>query len=228
MNTEIKKVKEHFENEAAEFDEIIKKLIPYYNEMIEALVSVITFDKDKEIKVIDLGCGTGTIAKEIKKEYPNAKFTCVDIAENMLKMAELKLGKDVKYIKSDFNNFIFPEKYDLIVSSLALHHLSEEKDVDDFYKKIYNSLNSQGIFINADVVLGSTKCLQDIFIEKWMKYMNKSISIEEIENKWMVSYYSEDRPISIMKHLELLRKSNFRNIDIIWKYYNYAVYRGEK
>lgn len=228
MNTEIKKVKEHFESEAAEFDEIIKKLIPYYNEMIEALVSVIIFDKNKEIKVIDLGCGTGTISEEIRKKYPNAKFTCVDIAENMLQMAELKLGSDVKFIKSDFNDFVFPEKYDLIVSSLALHHLTEEKDVDIFYKKIYDALNSQGTFINADVVLASTKNLQDIFIEKWIKYMNKSVSMEEIENKWLPSYYSEDRPINMMKHLELLEKLNFRDVDIIWKYYNYAVYKGEK
>ena len=33
------RIKNHFEEEAAEFDVVIQKLIPNYNEMIDALVS---------------------------------------------------------------------------------------------------------------------------------------------------------------------------------------------
>ena len=57
----IEKIRNHFEEEAKEFDEIILKLIPFYEEMIEALVLSIPFEKESEIEVIDLGCGTGII-----------------------------------------------------------------------------------------------------------------------------------------------------------------------
>lgn len=228
METDMEKVKHHFENEAEEYDKIILELIPYYTEMIDALVSSIPFDNERKLRVIDLGCGTGKISKEISKKFPNAEFTCVDIAQNMLNIAESSLKEKAEYLNIDFNNLIFSGKYDLAVSSLALHHLSDEKDVFDFYGKIYDSLNDDGLFINADVVLGSTKTLQEMFIKKWVAYMNRSVTMDEINNKWLSAYYQEDRPISLMKHLEFLNKRNFKNIDIIWKYFNYAVYIGEK
>lgn len=37
-------VKEHFEQEAVEFDRIILRLIPYYTEMVDALVSALPSD----------------------------------------------------------------------------------------------------------------------------------------------------------------------------------------
>ena len=228
METDMEKVKHHFENEAEEYDKIILELIPYYTEMIDALVSSIPFDNERKLRVIDLGCGTGKISKEISKKFPNAEFTCVDIAQNMLNIAESSLKEKAEYLNIDFNNLIFSGKYDLAVSSLALHHLSDEKDVFDFYGKIYDSLNDDGLFINADVVLGSTKTLQEMFIKKWVAYMNRSVTMDEINNKWLSAYYQEDRPIPLMKHLEFLNKRNFKNIDIIWKYFNYAVYIGEK
>jgi len=82
----MKNIKTHFEQEAAEFDGIIQKLIPYYNQMLDALVSVIPFPESRAIHVIDLGCGTGTIALRVKTRFRRAKITCVDIAENMLEM----------------------------------------------------------------------------------------------------------------------------------------------
>ncbi len=80
----IEKVKNHFEEEAKEFDRVILKLIPFYEEMIKALILSIPFKKEELIEVIDLGCGTGTIASKIKETFPNSQISCLDIAENML------------------------------------------------------------------------------------------------------------------------------------------------
>ena len=43
-------VKKHFEEEAKEFDQIILRLIPYYPEMIDALIAAIPFDQSSRIK----------------------------------------------------------------------------------------------------------------------------------------------------------------------------------
>jgi len=63
-------VKKHFEEEAKEFDDIIWKIIPYYDEMLEALISAISLPKSIPVKVIDLGCGTGTISNMVLKSFP--------------------------------------------------------------------------------------------------------------------------------------------------------------
>ncbi|MCL2339721.1 MAG: class I SAM-dependent methyltransferase, partial [Actinomycetia bacterium] len=159
----IDRVKKHFEEEAQEFDTIIQKLIPNYDEMIAALVSIIPFSKEHTFSLIDLGCGTGTVSKAIKDKYPNVQITCVDIAGQMLDIAKEKVGGDPNCIQADFYGFDFPKKFDLIVSSLALHHLETDDDKFEFYKKIYAALNTGGMFINIDVVLGSDDSLQSVY-----------------------------------------------------------------
>ncbi|MCL2337358.1 MAG: methyltransferase domain-containing protein [Firmicutes bacterium] len=226
MSTE--RVKAHFEAEAQEFDMIIQKLIPHYNEMIVALVSVIPFARESAFAMIDLGCGTGTVSKAVKDSFPNVAVTCVDIAEPMLQIAKKKIGGKVNCIQADFNRFVFPQKYDLIVSSLALHHLADDGAKLGFYQAIYAALNAGGMFINIDVVLGSDEKLQKVFMEKWRQFMAKSVAEEEITGKWLPNYYAEDRPAALMTHLAMLKECGFSAVDVIYKYYNYAVYGGKK
>lgn len=223
-------IKEHFENEAAIFDNIIIKIIPYYIEMIEALLSVIYFDKTKKINVLDLGCGTGNLSKRVLDKYPNANIVCVDISQNMINIARQKLVdyKNVEFVVGDIEEIEFKDKYDLVVSSLVLHHLITDDIKKNFYKKIFNMLNENGIFVNADVVIGTSNFLQDINISSWIKYMQKSCSDEEIFSKWLKAYEQEDRPSKLMHQIEWLKEIGFHNIDIIWKYYNFAVFTGIK
>ncbi|MGB9979051.1 class I SAM-dependent methyltransferase [Methanobacterium sp.] len=224
------KVKAHFEEESAEFDEIIRKLIPHYKDMINALISSIPFEHDAPVKVLDLGCGTGTVTKTLKEEFKKADVTCLDLAENMIEMAKIKLKdyNDIEYVIGDFYDYNFTEKYDVIVSSLALHHLATDEDKKGFYKKIYEALRHGGIFLNADAVLGSSKYLQDLYTSTWKKFMNQSISMEEIEKKWIPAAEEEDHPAKLIDHIDWLRDTGFKDVDVIWKYYHLAVYGGYK
>ena len=224
------KVKAHFEEEAKEFDEIILKLIPHYKDMIYALISSIPFDHDASIRVLDLGCGTGTITETLKEKFKNAKVTCLDLAENMIEMAKIKLNKydNIEYVIGDFYSLNFSEKYDVIVSSLALHHLATDEDKIEFYKKIYEALDEGGVFYNADVVLGSNNYLQDLYISKWKEFMNLIVHMEEIEQKWIPAAEEEDHPAKLMNHINWLREIGFKDIDVVWKYYSYVVYGGYK
>lgn len=224
------KIKRHFQNEAKEFEQVIVKLIPFYNEMITALVLAIPFPKNKSIKVIDLGCGTATVSKKIKENFPDAKITCLDMAENMIKISKIKMAKykGITYCVKNFYDFNFTEKYDLIISSLALHHLLTDKDKKEFYKKIYNGLHKCGVFYIADIVLAGSDYLQKVNMQKWKDFMSKNISVKEINNKWIPKYKVEDRPVSLIKQIKWLENIGFKNIDVIWKYYNFAVYGGSK
>lgn len=223
-------VKNHFESEAKEFDKIILRLIPHYSEMIDGMVSSIPFDRPDNINVIDLGCGTGTISKQIKDNFPRATITCLDLAENMIEMSKLKLAgfSGIRYQVGDFRNYIFDDKYDVVVSSLALHHLVTDDDKIEFYRKIYESLRPEGVFFNADVILGSSEQLQETYMRKWKSFMKKNVSEEEIDNKWLPKYREEDRPAKLMDHFNWLVNLGFVDTDVIWKYYNFAVYGGRK
>ncbi|MFH1428761.1 MAG: methyltransferase domain-containing protein [Candidatus Margulisiibacteriota bacterium] len=221
-------VKEHFEEEANEFDQIIVKLAPGYPEMVQALVSAIPHDPEAPIKVLDLGCGTGTIAKTVKERFPNAHITCLDLAENMIEIAKAKLSayENTRYIVSDFANCNFNEQYNVIISSLALHHLKTDDEKIAMYSKIYNSLAPGGAFYNADIILGASDFLQALYLDKWKQSMRLSVSQEDIDNIWIPKYYTEDHPSKIYDHLKWMEAAGFSNIDVIIKHYIGAVYGG--
>lgn len=223
-------VKKHFEEEAREFDKIILRLIPYYSEMIDGMVSAIPFSRSNAINVIDLGCGTGTISKRIKEVFPKATIICLDLAKNMIEMSKLKLSdySDVRYQIGDFSDYEFDDTYDAVVSSLALHHLATDEDKINVYRKIYETLRPNGVFFNADVILGSNEHIQNVYMAKWKSFMKKHVSEEEIENKWLPQYREEDRPAQLIDQLNWLVELGFSDVDVIWKYYNFAAYGGRR
>lgn len=222
------RVQRHFEEEAKEYDDIIMNLIPNYKTMVDILVSLLPFDKEQAFEPIDLGCGTGTVSKAVKDAFPAAKITCVDIAANMLDIAAQKVGEGTTLIQADFNTFEFPQKYDAVVSALALHHLETDDDKLRFYEKIYGALNPGGIFVNADVVLGGEDALQNLYMKKWKTFMRTNVSEQEVEQKWIPSYYAEDHPATLRAHFDMLAQCSFTGIDVVYKQYNFAVYCGRK
>lgn len=221
-------VKAHFEGEAKKFDRIILKLIPYYPRMLEALLLSLPFPAGKKINVIDLGSGTGAVAALVRNKYPRSRIICLDLAKNMVETSRIRLKKyqGIKFIRGDLSRFPVTEKYDAVLSSLAIHHLANDGEKRKLYRRIYNALKKGGVFYNADVVLGRTAHLQSVFMKQWTAFMARSVPLPEIKKKWLMKYRTEDRPAALMDQLEWLEKTGFKKTEVIWKYYNFAVYGG--
>jgi tRNA (cmo5U34)-methyltransferase len=66
-------VRKYFEDDAKIFDERVIKTVPFYVDILDSLVSALPFPETAAIKVIDLGCGTGTLVKKVKKRYAAAR-----------------------------------------------------------------------------------------------------------------------------------------------------------
>ena len=217
-------IAEHFEQEAAEYDRTFLRIIPRYREMLEALAAVLPFPDGGTFSAIDLGCGTGNVSRMVLDRYPGAEMTCVDFAPKMLEMARKKLGDGVAFIQADLNSFDFPRRYDAVVSSLALHHFADDAAKLNFYRKIHAGLVPGGVFVNADIVLGSDPGLQQLYMRKWREFMLETIPEEEVDGKWLVNHRGGDRPAKLMTHLAMLGECGFTDIDVVYKYYNYTVY----
>jgi tRNA (cmo5U34)-methyltransferase len=226
---EMKKVQNHFEEEAEEFDQLIQTIIPFYEDMVSALVLSLPFHPKEQIKILDLGCGTGNISQKIKEKFPNAQITAVDLAENMIKMAKAKLSpyKDIEYIRADFRELEFQEEYDAVVSSLALHHMSPEEQ-RSFYRRIIGFLKGGGVFYNADNILGSTLYLNQVYMDKWVEFMLQYRSQEEVEEIWLPKHREEDFPSPLHSHIQWMKEAGFTEVDVVWKYYMFGVYGGKK
>lgn len=97
------------------------------------------------LNILDLGCGTGGHDRKLIELGAN-RVLGIDLSNNMIKEAKKNTNSDkIEYrvmSMNDINNI--NEKFDLVVSSLAIHYI---EDYDSLCKKIYNLLNKDGRFI---------------------------------------------------------------------------------
>lgn len=221
------KVRKHFEEEAFNYDGLITWLIPKYHEQNEIILSIIPFDRSKVLKILDLGCGTGILSNQMLRAFPKAQVVAFDLAENMLTACERNLSsyKDrLTLIKGNFASDYFGSDYDLIVSGLAIHHLADVEK-PRLYKRIYDSLNQGGAFINREVVLGESSSLTDRYHHLWREYIRSN---GEDDEKWFNKYLEEDIPAPVDVQTNWLREIGFIDVGCHWKYFNFAIFGGIK
>ncbi len=99
----------------------------------------------KNKTVLDLGCGYGWHCK-YAADNGAASVLGIDLSEKMIAEA-LKRNShpSVQYSLCGINEYDYPaEKFDLVVSNLALHYI---KDIDEVYRKVFTTLKHRGIFL---------------------------------------------------------------------------------
>lgn len=88
----------------------------------------------KDLKVIDLGCGTGCIGITLKKKINSLNVTLLDISPKALKVAEenaKNLEVEVTLLENDMLENI-NEKYDIIISNPP--YIKEDEEIQDIVK----------------------------------------------------------------------------------------------
>lgn len=115
------------------------------NDLIEIpqLFELIGDLKDKAI--LDIGCGTGGHDRKLI-ELGAKSVLGIDISEKMIEEAKKETNSEkIEYQVLSMNNLDkIDKKFDLVVSSLAIHYV---EDYDNLCKKVYNLLNDGGYFI---------------------------------------------------------------------------------
>jgi tRNA (cmo5U34)-methyltransferase len=139
----------HFEP-ASYVAEIIAN-VPHYLEL-QAAVAAATRGMDVRA-VLDLGIGTGETAAAVLEVHPHARVTGVDASAPMLAVARERIAPDsvAELIVRKLQDPLPAGDFDLVVSSLAVHHL-RRRQKRDLFRRIRNSLGPGGCFVLADVV----------------------------------------------------------------------------
>ncbi|MDW0167461.1 MAG: class I SAM-dependent methyltransferase [Nitrososphaeraceae archaeon] len=80
--------------------------------------------------VMDAGCGSGLLTKQLAKKVPRGKVYAVDIDSNMIKQARnnLQLFDNVEIMQSSFTDIRLPQKLDVVFSNSALHWLQDHRN----------------------------------------------------------------------------------------------------
>ncbi|MEH2125030.1 class I SAM-dependent methyltransferase [Nostoc sp.] len=220
-------IQEAFNSAAGDYDNLRRILIPCFDDFYKTAVEIIPGDCTVPLKVLDLGAGTGLYSGMVQSVFPNAEFTLLDLAPEMLEKAKVrfsKMGKSPKILIGDYIETDLGGSYNLIISALSIHHLSDI-DKELLYQRIYDVLSPGGIFVNADQVLGKTPDLEELYRQHWLDSVRaKGISEEDLKAAQKRMEY--DRMATLDIQLRWLEAAGFQNVDCWYKNFNFAVFGG--
>lgn len=97
-------------------------------------------------KVLDIGCGTGRIIKNLMEA--GAKVVAADVSEEMLKVTKKKF-KDAEIVCADIENLPFKDKsFDCVLALFVVVHL---RDLQKAFDEVYRVLKDGGTFIVSNI-----------------------------------------------------------------------------
>lgn len=139
-----------------------------YYEVLNQVYNSIDYKAGR--KILDVGFGTGLLTNKLYED--EARIYGMDFSQGMIDIAKEKMPEGT-FIQWDFNDGIPPMlkdmKFDYIVSSYAIHHLTDEKKVE-FIGELKQLLNLGGKIIIADVAFERQQDLdacKEASVGKW-------------------------------------------------------------
>lgn len=109
----------------------------------------ISKNKRKEIKVLDLGCGTGNNAKFLAENgFDVYGIDCSESAIKICKEIFLKINLKGKFAVGDFLNLPYKDNFfDLIIDRESLYANTFD-DIKNIINNVHKKLKSKGVFVS--------------------------------------------------------------------------------
>jgi len=156
---------------------------PETEELVDWVLTEMKKQPQKNWRVLDIGTGTGCIPITIKKEFPSAIVSAIDVSVDALQIAQenaTNLQADVTFIQQDILHTEQLDNYDIIISNPPYVRNLEKAEINEnvlqhephlalfvddndpliFYRKItqlaHKSLNENGmLFFEINQYLGN-------------------------------------------------------------------------
>ena len=224
-------IAELFDKCAHQYDSARQQLIPCFDEFYGTAISVVEALTHKDvIDILDVGAGTGLFSRFLAVCKPEAKFHLLDVSSSMLALAkssavfedrEVQISHlDMRTIKES------KQRYDVVISSLAIHHL-DAAEKQNLFQTICSSLKSSGVFVNADQALGPTAKIEELYRQQWLSAVKeKGVSQEVLQAA--LERMQEDKMDTLANQLLWLDQAGFEDVHCWYQNYSFCVYSGVK
>lgn len=232
------------EEDSAVYRALSEVAVPRREEQLATLLCLLPFGRDDAFRIVDLGCGEGVLEYAALKAFPNSTVMALDGSASMRKHARNLLrafGKrvDVRHFALDSDDWRGElDEADCVVSSLVLHHLTDEGK-----RRLFDEANERmsdgGVLMLIDCVQPERGEGVRLFADAYDS-MSRRQSVERsgdialfdrfVEEKWNIFRYPEPSEMlsSLSHQLRWLADAGFESVDCFWLNAGYAVFGGYK
>ena len=217
-------VASHLAVSPAEYDAQIRSLIPLYDELIPEVARALGHATRPVRLIVDLGIGTGALARACLESAPGARIFGIDADPDMMAIARRRLDRSARRVTMTTGSFVeapLPE-CDAMVASYSLHHIRTRRAKLAFYRRCHEALRSGGVLINGDCAPASTPRGFSRDLEVWYAHLGKTFGSRARGRRVYESWADEDVYMPLADEVRLLQRAGFA-VDVPWRRSPFAV-----
>ena len=223
-------IDEAFNNTVQYYDDWIRKAVPGYSDLFAIAKELIPFASTDSIDVLDLGAGTGLFSQQVLEKCPKGRFVLYDLAGKMLDVARerFRAAPDrFRYVTADYRSLADAGSFDLVISSLSIHHL-DDREKKDLFRQVFEVLRKPGVFINIDLIKGPTPYLEEFYCSDWYEKMRRAGAADEEVRAGIERRLAYDQDALMEDQLRWLREAGFIDVDCVYRNYKMGLFLGMK
>ena len=215
----LEKMGEFFDNRLEGYDEHQLTCIESAQEFYPFTAACLP--KKPEMKLLDLGCGTGLELEEYFKINPTAKVTGIDLAPGMLGALKEKFpNKDLTLIQASYFEEPFGRgQFDAAVSVESLHHFTKAEKVP-LYAKLKAALKPNGYFVLTDYFALSE--------QEERLHRQELLRLKQEQGIADDAFYHYDTPLTVPHEIEALREAGFSSVEVLRQWGATATLKANK
>lgn len=214
---------------AAEYDISRRRLIPCFDLFYTTAAGLAarSIHGVSSPNILDLGAGTGLMSEFVMQRVGTAELYLLDESMEMTEKALIRLEqyKPSLFLQS-MTEPLPMMRFDAVVSSVAIHHLSDEEK-QELFENIFKRLAPGGAFVNAEQILGETSQQEQLFDEMHITGA-QALGSDEEEIRAARERMKYDRCTTLADQILWLREIGFQQAGAFFQWGRFAVYAGWK
>ena len=151
-----------------------------------------------DLDILEMACGTGAITRSLFER--GFKVTAFDLSKDMILKAKEKLPTDIEIFEADMREFRLDKTYSTIVCmNDSINYLNDLNEVKSVLKRVYDHLNSNGVFIfDMHHILRLDKFQEEYIEEGIIDDLAYQWTIISDENKLLhtLTFYFDDKTLN--------------------------------
>ena len=211
----------------AAYDARIRGLIPLYDELLAEAARGLAYARRPVRQIVDLGIGTGALARACLHVVPRARVWGIDVDAAMTMVARRRLGRQagrVEIASGSFMDAALP-RADAVVATYSLHHIKRRADKQRFYRRCHRALRPGGVLVSGDCFPASTPRGQARDLDVWMTHLTRTFGTRAKARRVYESWADEDVYVPLAEEIAMLERAGF-TVDVPWRRSPFAVIVG--
>ena len=217
------------ENVARVFDDMISRSVPLYADVQRSVPVLADLLDHDPIKVVDLGCSTGTSLIHLVQSLPdrNLELIGVDNSAAMLakcdeKLAKVQLQQKIETHLSDVRQFEFSDA-SIVLMNYTLQFI-EAENRPAVLERIRNSIRSGGFLLVSEKVVHHQPRVDNALVELYFEYKRRQGYSELEISRKRDALENVLVPLTVSENIEMLHLAGFERVELLLKWFNFATF----